>query len=263
MHLTLWSTCEPRQSQRLLRTSLRLLTALIAVVFTLSARESDSAEILSISPPALAFARYIASLNQRNRFTESGPVAIEIDASLPRLGERACLFAIRETGTSERSEYRVLHAEGDSTVKREVIARYLSTQAQAEALPLSSLLITPANYKFRYRGSIHTPATLLYVFQISPRKKRVGLIQGQLWVDPVTGVAVHEAGHFVKTPSVFLHRIEIVRDTSLCDGVPCVRVTHAVIGTRLPLGRAELTITEQPLRAPDEGKPLQLSGVER
>lgn len=38
-------------------------------------------------------------------------------------------------------------------VERDVIARYLSVQTQAEALPLSSIVITPANYKFRYTGS--------------------------------------------------------------------------------------------------------------
>jgi hypothetical protein len=226
---------ELRRLRLELRTSLPLLTVLLAGMSALNARASDSAELLSISPPALAFARYIASLNQRSPFTESGPVAIEIDASLPGLDKRACLFAIRETGPSERSEYQVLHVEGDSMVKQEVIARYLSAQVRAEALPLSSVLITPANYKFHYAGSIHTFGTLLYVFQIRPRKKRVGLIQGQLWIDPITGVAVHQDGHFVKTPSVFLHRIEIVRDTSLCDGFPCVRVTHNVIDTRLVL----------------------------
>jgi hypothetical protein len=143
-------------------------------------------------------------------------------------------------------------------VKQEVIARYLSAQAQAEARPLSSSLITPANYKFHYAGSIETLGTLLYVFQISPRKKRAGLIKGQLWIDPVTGVPVHQAGHFVKKPSVLVRRIDITRDTSLRDGFPYIRSTHAVVHMRLPIGRAELTITERPLKVPDEEGASQL-----
>ena len=234
-----------------LRISLPLALALLTVMSTANARASDSAEILSITSPALAFGRYIAFLNQRSPFTESGPVALEIEASLPGLGKQACLSAIRETGASERSEYQVLHIEGDSMVKREVIARYLSAQTQAERLPLSSTLISPANYKFHYAGSIHSLGTLLYVFQVSPRKKRVGLIQGQIWIDPVTGVAVHQAGHYVKMPSVFLHRIEVARDTSLRDGLSYIRTTHTAIETRRHALRAELTITERPLRAPD------------
>jgi hypothetical protein len=228
-----------------------------------NARASDSAQILSISPAALAFARYISFLNQRNPFTESGAVAVEIDASLPGLGKQAYFSAIRETGASERSQYRELHIEGDSMVKREVIARYLSAEAQAEELPLSSTLIAPSNYKFRYAGSIQNLGKLLYVFNISPRKKCVGLIRGQIWIDFVTGVPVHEAGHFVKTPSVFLRRIDMACDTTLRDGLPYFRITHVAIETRLRAGGAELTITERPLKAPDREAALQLTKGER
>jgi hypothetical protein len=257
---TFTTSSKPLRPSRLsLRTSLLLVMALLTVMSPVNARVSDSTEILSISPPARAFGRYIAFLNQRSPFTESGPVAIEIDASLPALGKQACLSGIRETGASERSEYQELHIEGDSMVKREVIARYLSAQAQAEGLPLSSTLITPANYKFHYAGSIHSLGTLLYVFQVSPRKNRVGLIQGQIWIDPVTGVAVHQAGHYVKMPSVFLHRIEVVRDTTLRDGFSYIRTTHMAIQTRRRALRVELTITERPLRAPDGETASQLT----
>ncbi len=90
------------------------------------------------------------------------------------------------------------------------------------------------------------------------RKKRIGLIQGQIWIDPITGIAVHEAGHFVRRPSVFLSRIDITRDTTLCDGLPYIRVTHTAIQTRLRALRAELTITERRLRAPGQAVASQL-----
>jgi hypothetical protein len=234
--------------------------ALLAGVSSVNARASDSAEILLMAPPALAFARYIALLNQRSPFDESGPVAVDIAGSLPRLGKRACRSAIRWTGASERSEYQVLHIEGDPMVKLEVIARYLSVQAQAEALPLSSALISPANYKFHYFGSTRTMGTFLYGFQIRPRKKRVGLIEGLLWIDAATGIAVHQAGHFAKMPSVLIRRIDITRDTSLHDGFSYIRITHAVVYTRLPVGRAELTIVEGPLTASKGEVTSQLAG---
>jgi hypothetical protein len=227
-----------------------LLILLLAAMSSANAPASDSSEIVSIAPPALAFARYVASLNQRSPFTESEPVRVDIDASLPALGKQASMSAIRDTAASERSQYKVLQLKGDPTVKREVIARYLSAQTQAEALPLSSTVVTPANYKFRYTGLTQVLGTNLYVFQITPRKRRIGLIQGQIWIDPITGIAVHEAGHFVKSPSAFLRRIEITRDTTLCDGLPYIRVTHTAIQTPLRALRAELTITEQPLRPP-------------
>lgn len=232
--------------------TLSLVIVMLATLFAVNTLASDSSEIVSIDPPALALARYIVSLHQRSPFTESGPVRIKIEASLPSLGKQACLSAVRETGESERSEYHALQTEGDPMVKREVIGRYLSAQAEGEELALSSTLIIPANYKFRYSGSIQVLGTLLYVFEISARKKRVGLIRGQIWIDPVTGIAVHEAGHFVKTPSILLRRIDVARDTTLHAGVPYVRITHTAIETRWHAFRAELTITEQPVRAPDE-----------
>jgi len=94
----------------------------------------------------VAFARYIASIHERNPFTESGPVAVEIQASLPGLYKESRVLAIRQTGESERSEYRVLQIEGDATVVQEVIARYFQVEEQLEDLPVSSVTITPANY---------------------------------------------------------------------------------------------------------------------
>jgi hypothetical protein len=198
----------------------------------------------------LAFGRYLSSVQAGDPFTESGPVGVEIEASLPGLAQRASMQAVRETGPSERSEYRAIRLDGDSTVKQQVIVRYLDAEEQAKALPRSSVAVTPANYKFRYVGSVETNGTMVYIFQISPKKKRVGMIQGQLWIDSATGLAVHQAGRFVKQPSVFIRRIQVTRDTNLQDGLPLSRVTHVIIDTRLA-GRAELTITERPLEMAD------------
>jgi len=205
------------------------------------------------SAPALAFGKYLASLQERNLFTESGPVGVEIEASLPGLAKEGRMLAVRQTGASERSEYTAVSFDGDSTVKRQVIARYLSAQEQAEALPYSTVAVTPANYKFRYLGSVENSSmanngTTICIFQIVPKKKRAGLIRGQIWIDSGTGIAVHQAGRFVKRPSVFIRTIEVSRDTNLRDGLPYTRVTHVTIETRL-VGAAELTITERPLQA--------------
>ena len=205
------------------------------------------------SAPALAFGRYLASLQERNLFTESGPIGVEIEASLPGLAKEGRMLAVRQTGASERSEYSAISFDGDSTVKRQVIARYLSAQEQAEALPYSTVAVTPANYKFRYLSSVENSsmannATTICIFQIVPKKKRAGLIRGQIWIDSTTGVAVHQAGRLVKRPSVFIRTIEVSRDTNLRDGLPYTRVTHVTIETRL-VGAAELTITERPLQA--------------
>ena len=215
------------------------------------APESGEARLTIESPSALAFGKYIASLRERNPFTESGPISMEIEASLPGLAKHGTMLAVRQTGASERSEYSSIRFDGDSTIKQQVIARYLDAEEQAEALPYSAVAVTPVNYKFRYLGSVETNETTVCVFQIVPKKKRAGLIRGQIWIDSATGIVVHQEGRLVKRPSVLIRTIEVRRDTNLQDGFPYTRVTHVAIETRL-VGSAELTITERPWQAPEQ-----------
>jgi hypothetical protein len=208
----------------------------------------------------LAFARYIASIQERNPFTESGPVLVGIDASLPGLHKQSRLLAIWQTSESERREYDVLDIEGDATVTQEVISRYLAFQEQFESMPLSSTAITPANYKFHYLAEVGTEGGgLAYVYRIIPKKKRDGLIQGQLWIDSVTGAALLQTGYFVKTPFTFTGRIEVVRDIQPQEGYS---ITHVTVQTPWA-GRGELTITDLPLPGVEEEHVVRSAPVAR
>ena len=207
-----------------------------------------AAETFATAPPApgsLAFARYIASIHRRDPFTESGPVAVVIEASLPGRQKQSRLLAIRETGESERAEYKVLESDGDPRVTEEVIEPYLAQQKKIEDLPLSSVIITPANYKFRFVGEVGMDGASASVFRIVPKKKRAGLIRGEVWLDSETGLAIVQAGYFVKTASAEVRRIEIVRDTKLQHGSPYSRITRVAVETRRS-GRGYLTVTEFP-----------------
>src|SRR5260370_14915858 len=101
------------------------LLALLVLAAPVTARAESPSITLLAPPESLAFARYVASIRERDPFTESEPVLVEIEASLPGLYKQSSLLAIRQTGESERSEYQVLQIEGDATVTQEVIARYL------------------------------------------------------------------------------------------------------------------------------------------
>jgi hypothetical protein len=201
---------------------------------------------LTVDEPAQAFGRYLASVEERDPFDGPGLIGVEVEASLPKLAESGSMVAVRRADAAEGKRYRVIRLAGTSTVKQQVIARYLEAEEQAAKLPYSSVAITPGNYRFRYEGPLKANGATAYVFQISPKKTRAGMLQGQIWIDLATGVAVRQTGRLVKRPSVFIRRIELTRDISLRDGVQCARVTHVVISTRL-VGRAELTVTERPL----------------
>jgi hypothetical protein len=194
--------------------------------------------------PKLVLAHYAAILEQNSHRLDCRKVAVEIEASLPKLARHGRLHAIRQMVSSGRHEYQDLRIEGDRTVRQQVIARYLSAEAQADALPSDSVAVSPANYKFHYVGSIGSAGALTYVFNVAPRRKRPGLIQGELWIDSTSGLAVRKAGHLVKSPSVFVRRIDVVQDIYILEETPYFRVTHLGIDTRLA-GRAELTIRER------------------
>ena len=226
---------------------------------------SASAESLSIVQPttpteSIAFARYIAWVEARDPFTESGPVAIALVASLPGLNKEGTLLAVRGVGESERSQYGVLKVEGDAIAIERAIAPYLDAQRQEEDLPRSSVVITPRNYDFCYAGTVEAGDSAAYVFRITPKKNRVGLIKGELWIEPLTGAPVLVTGHLVQTPSTSVRAINIVSEIALVDGHPFARTTHMTIETR-PVGRAELTIIEFPLGLADpDATPPSVSG---
>jgi len=164
-----------------------------------SAQHIPAPIIQTTTNESLAFARYIAWLHARDTFTESGPVALRITASVPGLNKQGSLSAIRDVGESERSEYAITEQRGDSIVFARVIVPYVTVQRQAEDLPLSSVLMTPHSFKFRSVGLADTGASAAYVFRITPKKRRVGLIRKELWIDSMTGAPVLVTGQFVNT----------------------------------------------------------------
>jgi hypothetical protein len=223
-----------------------LITATLAPPHVDAAAESIT---VSADPAAVAFARYNAGLSQIRPWSME---TIEIDASLPGRKEPGRLRAIRHLLPLGKPEYRVLEMAGDSTVTHQVIFRYLSADSQAAAVPAASVAITLANYKFHYHGAVETAGATAYSFLITPRHKREGLVKGELWIDGETGAVVRLAGYFAKSPSIFVKRIAMTRETTLRDGLAVERITHLSVDTRL-VGRAELTIHERPFTDPAPG----------
>jgi len=229
-----------------------LLPLIIALVFLLASpvQAADQSIVDSTDRAAMAFARYTSGLEQESPWSLE---TVEIEASLPKLGKQGRLRAIRRQLPLGRPEYRVLEIAGDQSVRQQVLVRYLSAQVQAAAIPAASVAITPANYKFRYKGG-----TTAYAFLITPRKKREGLIKGELWLDGETGAVVRQSGYLIKKPSIFVKRVDVTRETSLRDGIAEVRLTHLSVDTRL-VGRAELVIHERPCAAPDRGSAVSIA----
>jgi hypothetical protein len=172
---------------------------------------------------------------------DGASMEVEIDASLPKLKKHGRLQALRRISSIGRITYDHLRFEGDGAVKNDVIARYLTAETQAQTDSSMALDVTPANYKFKYKGLVDEGGRQVHMFQVTPRKKRVGLYRGDIWIDAATYFRVREAGTWVKNPSIFLKKVEFVRRYEIRNGIPVPLEMHSVVETRL-WGTAELNI---------------------
>lgn len=184
--------------------------------------------------------RYVAATDQQKGRLRGVSMEIEIDAQLPRLKKSGTLHALRKISSLGRITYDLFRFSGDNTVKKDVIARYLKAETEAQETT-ESLDITPQNYKFKYKGLTSRDGQDVHVFDIRPFEKRVGLFKGQIWIDSATYLPVREEGEFVKNPSVFLKSVRFARDYTIQQGIAVPARIQSTVDTRL-VGKAELTI---------------------
>ena len=186
----------------------RVLIALILCCLWVGA-ESAAA------PPETVLQRYCAATRGQDQLMQASSMDIEIAASLPKLKKHGKLLALRRVSALGRITYEKLRFEGDGTVKKQIINRYLSAEAEAQDDPSLSIALTPENYKFKYKGKTQLEATFL---------------------------RVQESGYLVKSPSVLLKKVAFIRTYQIRDGISVPRQEQSVVDTRLGVGRAEMTI---------------------
>jgi hypothetical protein len=184
---------------------------------------------------------YCVAERDQGHVLAGASMEVDIQASLPKLKKQGRLHALKRISTLGRITYERLKFEGDGAIKSNVIARYLTAEAQYQSTDESPLAVTPQNYKFKYKGRNQVDGRPVYIFQVAPRSKRVGLYKGELSIDAETFLRVQEAGYFVKNPSLFLKRVAFVRKYEIRDGISVPLQIQSVVDTRL-VGKAELNI---------------------
>lgn len=224
-----------------------------------------SSTFLSAEPapnPEAIVANYTAASRQLGSALNGASMEVHIRASLPRLKKSGRLHALRHISRLGRITYQALSFVGDNTVKQNVIARYLTAETQAAVGQPQSISVTPDNYRFKFKRTAELDGRPMHVFQVSPRKKRVGLFKGEVWIDAQTHLRVFEAGRLVKNPSVFLKRVEFVRVYEIRDGVPVPVHIRSMVDTRL-VGPAELSIAFSNFTLADNTKRASLETGQR
>jgi 3-deoxy-D-manno-octulosonate 8-phosphate phosphatase KdsC-like HAD superfamily phosphatase len=183
--------------------------------------------------------KFLSATEEQENAMRGASMQVDISAEVPKLQKTGKLEALRSISKLGKITYNALGFSGDKTIKNEVIARYLTAETQPQAD--QNISITPANYKFKFKGLQDHEGHQVYVFQLSPRHKRVGLFKGDLWIDPQSYMPVRESGKFVKSPSIFLKKVEFVRTYEVKDGLAVPQRLESNITTRI-FGPVNLTI---------------------
>ena len=245
------------------RVSLRIRTQFLSVTaiavlatFTAAAKADDD------EPPASAaiIDKYLQAEHSHEDALRGASMDVTIEASIPKLKEEGRLRALRMISKVGQVTYRVLSFQGNNTVKNQVIARYLEAEQQGHSD--EKLSITPANYKFKFKGQHTSDAGQnVYIFQLSPKKKRIGLFKGELWLDCSTYLPVFEKGRLVKSPSIFFKKVEFERAFAIRDGASIPQSITSTIDTRV-IGKVQINISYSNFQPPsDTGGQQTSTGV--
>jgi len=193
--------------------------------------------------------------------SQADAMEVDIDANVPKLNQHGRLRALRMISAVGKITYRVLGFQGDNSVKSQVIARYL--QAEQQGQDDKTLTLTPTNYKFKLKGErLAANGEKLFVFQVSPRQKRIGLFKGEVWLDAKTDLPVFEKGRLVKNPSIFFRRVDFERDFSILNGSAVPAHMNSTIDTRL-VGKVNLSIAYVSPAAADIGRSDEVGSTGR
>ena len=115
-----------------------LLTALVVGVQAAPERKPD--------PGADIVEKYLTSSQIQQETLRGMQMEVQISADLPKLHKTGKMSALRVISRLGKISYKMLGFSGDDTVKRDVIARYLSAETETQR-DNSQYAITPANYR--------------------------------------------------------------------------------------------------------------------
>lgn len=126
--------------------------------------------------------RYFEANGRQADQTRDLQMDMDFDARLPKLGKVGHLTGVRYVAKNGHVAFAVKSITGDDTVKKHVIARYLAGEQENSTKPVDSG-INDQNYKFKFKRMAEQEGRRVHIYEVAPRKKRVGLFKGELWID--------------------------------------------------------------------------------
>ncbi len=207
--------------------------------------------------PDLALQTYQNRAVLQNAQLASYSASTVIRADLPDTSQSGEYQLQRHYVAPRTLEFKAVHFSGDSFVKTNVITRLLQSEVDhLQKDDLSMTALSPANYKFSYKGTNDIEGRVVHVFQVKPRKKRAGLFKGRIYLDAYSGSLVRVEGNVVKSPSFFIRNIDFVQDYADINGFTLPTHVHTEARARI-VGRAVVDIYQrdyQPVASPVQAR---------
>lgn len=182
-----------------------------------SARAMNPLPDVAVAQPQLSPELALHVFEQRSveQATELGSYTdwTTIEAEIPATSQHG-QFRLRRTFLAPNSlAFAAVKFVGDGFVKTNIITRLLQSEADSVKKGTgSSVAINEQNYKFSYKGVEDLWGVPVYVYQVKPRSKRIGLFKGKVYLDMHNGRIRRAEGQMVKSPSFFVKKIRFVQD---------------------------------------------------
>jgi hypothetical protein len=174
---------------------------------------TQPAGILPLMSPELALQTYASRSARQTSDLSSYTTTTVIHAELPETKQQGEYEVKRQYSAPKSLLFTALRFTGDTFVKSNVILRLMQSEVDHVQKDEGRLVaISDANYKFSYKGLREMEGRPVHLYQLKPRKKRLGLIKGTMSLDARTGSLVRLEGIPAKSPSVFLSKIKLEQD---------------------------------------------------
>lgn len=209
-------------------------------------------EILSAGPvalprmaPELTLARYEWRAHQQLAQMASYSAVTRISAELSDLNQRGEFELERRYSAPRSLQFTPLHFSGDDFVKHNVINRLLQQEVEhVEKDEGIKTAVISENYKFSYKGDSEIGGHAVHVYQVKPRSSLAGLFKGRIYLDVFTAAVRRTEGVLVKSPSLFIKKIEFTSDYDDFAGFSLPVQVHSVTSTRA-VGKAVVDISNR------------------
>jgi hypothetical protein len=195
--------------------------------------------------PDLALAHYESNARWQSQQLGETSDTTTITADLPDAAKHGQYRLLRAFSAPKSVAFKTISFVGDNFVKTNVIARLLQSEVNhVEKDQPSDTAISRDNYKFNFKGTQQINGRTAHVFQVKPRRKAAGLFKGKIYIDAYSGNMVRAEGQVVKSPSLFIKKIEFTQDYQEVGEFNLISHVHSVAQTRL-IGRAVVDIRHE------------------